>query len=63
MPLGGNFFATVQIGPATNTFCYTINTVSLPGWVGEGSGGVKRADCDVHYPPPSSVEVEERVEL
>jgi len=49
------FPAPVQIGPGAHTVSYTMGTGSFPG--------VKRPECGVDHPPPSSAEVKERVEL
>ena len=50
IPLGGKIFRT---RPATAS--YTMGTGSFPGVEGPGRG--------FDYPPPSSAEVKERVEL
>ena len=49
------FSAPVQTDPGTHPACYTMGTGSFPGvkWSGRG----------VDHPPPSSAEVNERVEL
>ena len=49
------FSAPVQTGPGDHSASYTIGTESLL-WV-------KRPERDVDYPPQSSAEVKERVEL
>jgi len=49
------FFTTVQTGPGAHPASYTIGTGSFPG--------VNRPGRGVDQPPPSSVEVKERVEL
>ena len=52
---GRDFSAPVQTGPGAYPASYTVGTASFPG--------VKRPGRDVDHPPPSSVEVKERVEL
>jgi hypothetical protein len=47
--------APVQTSPGANTASYTMGTGSFPG--------VKRPGRGVDHPPPSSAEVQERVEL
>ena len=49
------FSAPVQTGPGAHPSSYTIGTGSFPG--------VKRPGRGVDHPPPSSIEVNERVEL
>ena len=49
------FFAPVQTGFGAHPASYTMDTDSFPG--------VKRPGFDVNHPPPSSAEVERRVEL
>ena len=51
----GQFSAPVQTGPGADPAPYTNGTGSFPG--------VKRPRRGVDLPPPSSVEVKERVEL
>jgi len=53
--VGAKFYAPVQTGPGAHPASYTMGTGSFPG--------VKRPGRGVNHPPPSSVEVEERVEL
>ena len=55
IPVGERFSAPVQIGPGAHPASYTMSTGSLPG--------VKRPGRGVDRPPPSSAEVEGRVEL
>jgi hypothetical protein len=55
IPVGPRFSAPVHTGPGTLTTSYTMGTGSFPG--------VKRPGRGVKHPPPSSAEVEERVEL
>jgi hypothetical protein len=52
---GARFSAPVHTGPEAHTASYTMGTGSFPGlkWSGRG----------IDLPPPSSVEVKERVEL
>ena len=52
---GARFSAPVQTGPAAHPASYTMGTGSFPG--------VKRPMRGVEHPPPSSSEVEGRVEL
>ena len=52
---GARFSAAVQTGPGAHTASYSMDTGSFPG--------VKRPGRVVDHPPPSSAEVEERVEL
>ena len=49
------FSAPVQTGPGAHPASYTMGNRSFPG--------VKRPGCSVDHPPPSRVEVKERVEL
>ena len=53
--LGARFSASVQTGPGAHPASYTMGTASFPG--------VKRPGRGVDHPPPSSTEVEGRVEL
>ena len=53
--MGARFSAPVQSGPGANPASYTMGTGSFPGVMRTGRG--------VDYPPPSSAEVEGRVEL
>ena len=55
IPVGARFFAPVQTGPGAHPASYTTGTGSLPG--------VKRPGRGADHSPPSSVEVEGRVEL
>ena len=55
IPVGARFSAPVQTGPGTHPASYTTGTGSFPG--------VNRPVRGVGHPPPSSAEVEERVEL
>jgi hypothetical protein len=55
IPVGARFFAPVQTCPGAYPTSYTMGTGSLPG--------VKQLGCSVYYPPLSSAEVKERVEL
>ena len=52
---GARFSAPVQTGPGTRPASYTTDTGSFPG--------VKRPGRGANHSPPSSAEVEERVEL
>ena len=52
---GARFSAPVQTGPVAHPASYTIGTGSFPG--------VNQPGHDIDHPPPSSAEVEERVEL
>ena len=52
---GARFSAPVQTGPGANPASYTVGSVSFPG--------VKRPGRDANYPPSSSAEVKENVEL
>ena len=54
--MGARFSAPVQTGPGAHPASYTMGTGSL-------SRGVKRPGRGVDYPPPSSTEVDGRVEL
>jgi len=49
------FSAPVQTGPGAHPASYTMGTGSF--------SGVKRQGHGVDYPPPSSAEVKERIEL
>ena len=53
---GVRLFALVQTGPGAHPAYYTMGT-----W--PSFQGVKRTGSGVNHPPPSSAEVEERVEL
>ena len=53
--MGANFSAPDQTGSEAHPASYTVGTGSLPG--------VKQPGCGVDHPPPSSAEVNERVEL
>jgi hypothetical protein len=57
IPLWESFSAPVQAGPAAHLASYTCTagTGSFPG--------VKRPGRSIDYPPPSSAEGKERVEL
>ena len=55
IPVGARFSAPVQTGPGVHPASYKIGTGSFPG--------VKRPGRGAGHPPPSSVEVEGRVEL
>jgi hypothetical protein len=55
IPVGARFSAPVQTGPGAHPASYTMGTGSFPG--------VKRPGRGVDHPPPSSAEVEGRVEL
>ena len=52
---GARFSAPVQTGPGAHPASYTMVTGSFPG--------VEWLDRGVDYPPPSSAEIKERVEL
>jgi len=52
---GARFSAPVQTGPGAHPASYTMGTGSFPGAKGPGRA--------VDYPPSSSAEVKERVEL
>ena len=52
---GARFSASVQTGPGAHPASYTMGTGSFPG--------VKWPGCGADHPPPSSAEVEGRVEL
>ena len=52
---GAKFSAPVQTGPGAHPASYTMGTGSFPG--------VKRPGRGVDYPPQSSAEVKERVQL
>jgi len=49
------FSAPLQTGPGAHPASYTMRTESYPG--------VGRQGCGVYHSPPSSAEVNERVEL
>jgi hypothetical protein len=53
--VGERFSAPVQTGSGAHPSSYTIGNGSFPG--------VKGPERDVDHPPPSSVQVKERVEL
>jgi len=53
--VGARFSAPVQTGRGARPASYTIGAGSLPG--------VKLLELGVDHPPPSSVEVKERIEL
>jgi len=55
IPVGARFSAPVQTGPGAHPASYTMGTRSFLG--------VKRLGRGVDYPPPSSAEVKERLEL
>ena len=55
IPLGARFSAPVQSGPGAHSSSYRMGTGSFPG--------VKRPGRGFDHPPPSSAEVEGRVEL
>jgi len=55
IPVGEGFSAPVQTGSEAHPVSYTVGTGSFPG--------VKRLRRGVEYPPPSSAEVKERVQL
>jgi hypothetical protein len=55
MGRGARFSAHFQTGPGAHPASYTMGTVSFLG--------VKRPGRGVDHPPPSSVEVKERLEL
>ena len=52
---GARFSTPVQIGPGNHPASSTMGIVSLPG--------VNRPGCGADHPPPSSAELEGRVEL
>jgi hypothetical protein len=54
-PAGARFSTNVQTGPGAHLAIYTMGTWSFPR--------VDRPGRSVDHPPPSSVEVKERVEL
>jgi hypothetical protein len=56
-PGGGwsRFSAPVQTSSGANPTCYTVGAGSFPG--------VKRPECGVYHPPPSSADIKERAEL
>ena len=53
--MGARFSASVQAGPGAHPVSYTKGTGFFPG--------VNRPGRGVDHPPPSSVEVKERIEL
>ena len=53
--MGAVFSATVQAGPEAHPASYKTGTGSIPE--------LKRPGCGVDYPPTSSAEVKEGVEL
>ena len=53
--MGARFSPPVQIGPGAQPASYKMGTESFPG--------VKRQGLGVDHPPPSTAEVEERVQL
>jgi len=55
IPVAARFSAPVQICSEAYPASYTMGTGSFPG--------IKRPERGVHYPPISSAEVKERVEL
>ena len=58
IPVGwgwGRFSAPVQTGPGDHTASYTMGMGSFPG--------VKRPGHGVDHPPPSSAEIEGRVDI
>jgi hypothetical protein len=55
IPVGVRFSASYQTGPGVPLASYTVATGSFPG--------VKLPGLDFDYPPDSSAEVKERVEL
>ena len=55
IPVGARFSSPVQTGPGVHPASYTMGTGSFPG--------VKRPRRGFDHPPPSSAEVEGRVEL
>ena len=54
-PGGGEIFCTHQTGPGAQSASYTMGTGSFTG--------VKQKGHGIDHPPPSSTEVEGRVEL
>jgi len=54
-PGGARFFAPVQTSPGAHPASCIMGTGSLPG--------VKQPGPGIDHPPPSSIEVKERVEL
>jgi len=54
-PGGARFSAPLQTGRGAHPAPYTVGTGSFPG--------VKRPRSGVDHPPPSSAEVQEKVEL
>jgi hypothetical protein len=55
IPVAARFSALAQTGPGAHRTPYTMGSWSFTG--------LKRSGRDVDYPPPSSAEVQERVEL
>ena len=55
LSVGARFYALVQTGPGNYPASYTMGTVSF--------SGVERSGRGVDHPPPSSIDVKERVEL
>jgi len=53
--VGARFSAPVQAGTEAHSASYTMGTRPFPG--------VKRLGRSIDHPPPSRVEVKERVEL
>ena len=53
--LGARFSTPFQTGPGAHPASYAMGTDSFPG--------VKRLDCGVDYPPASSAEINEKLEL
>jgi len=53
--MGARFSTTIQTGPGAHPASYTMGTGSFLG--------VKQPGHGADHPPPSSVEVKERVEL
>ena len=53
--MGARISAPVQTGRGTHPASYAMGTVSFPG--------VKRPGRGVDHPPPSSAEINERIEL
>ena len=55
IPVGATFSTPNQTGPGANPAFDTMGTGSFPG--------VKQLGCGIDHPPPSSVNIKERVEL